>query len=86
MSRVKASHGSKRADWVGRCTKCSMWRTTEHTIINRLTGARFCMFDGHPIHLRCVTCMGGTNSKAENDCSDCGGTGMGRKPQKFAQG
>ena len=38
------------------------------------------MFDGAPIHLRCVTCSG-----SGKDCEDCGNTGMGRKPQEFAK-
>jgi len=65
-----------QSGWVGKCTKCNLWRTADHTIINRITGSRFCMFDGAPIHLKCESCM----TKDTKLCEDCGGTGMDYPP------
>ena len=65
-----------QSGWVGKCTKCNLWRTADHTIINRITGSRFCMFDGAPVHLKCESCM----TKDTKLCEDCGGTGMDYPP------
>ena len=79
MSYAKSSPTKRRvSDWVGKCTKCGLWRTADHTIINRVSGSRFCMFDGAPIHLKCESCI----TEDTKLCEDCGGTGMDYPPTK----
>ena len=75
MSRVRKSRSSKPDDWVGKCTQCGMWRTKEHTIVNRLTSDRFCIFDGAIIQQGCSECN--RTGKIEGiECVKCNGTGM----------
>ena len=76
MTYANSSANSRPKDWVGKCTQCNLWRTTDHTIINRISGARFCMFDGAPIHLKCTSCQ----NEDKKECSHCGGTGMSYPP------
>lgn len=75
MSVIRRSRNSQPADWVGKCTKCGMWRTREHTIVNRTRGERYCIFDGGLIHEGCGYCnrTGKINGKP---CIKCNGIGM----------
>ncbi len=76
---VRASNNSKPSDWVGKCVRCKTWRTAEHTIINRVTGDRYCMFDGGAIQVKCSACNG--SGKVQSIvCLRCNGTGMDIKP------
>jgi len=77
---VRASNNSTPADWVGKCTRCGTWRTQAHTIINRTTSDRFCMFDGGAIQIKCVECCGSGKLNGMK-CEGCNGLGMNAKPQ-----
>ena len=72
---TKKSRNSTPDEWVGKCTQCGMWRTREHTIVNRLTSERFCIFDGALIQQGCATCNR-TGKDEDGECIKCNGVGM----------